>query len=713
MPDRRTPSASDPSPPDRGAVNRILADPAAQGLLLGTAVDAAPTGITLADPTQPDCPIVFLNPAFTAISGYTEEEALGRNCRFLQGPETDKAAVRKLRRALDRAEPVTVEFINYRKDGRKFWNELRIAPVRGADGALLAFVGIQHDITARKRAEEREARARRHAERANQAKSDFLAVASHEIRTPMSGVMGTISLLLETELDPEQRAYVETARRCGDDLLAILNDLLDISRIEAGRLALEARDFAVADLVAGVLDLLAPAAAEKAIGLSAKIDPRLPPVLRGDPQRLRQVLINLVDNAVKFTAQGGVAVELRQLANGGDNVQLRLAVTDTGIGIPAAVQARLFKSFAQADETIARRFGGSGLGLMICKRLAELMGGEIALDSAPGRGSTFSVTVPLLRGAAAADAAALPPPPPALIRPRATAPKPAPGAMGRLLLAEDSRANQLVAAAMLRKAGYAVELAATGSEAVAKVAQGGFDLVLLDLHMPVLDGIEAAQRIRALPGAAGKVPLVAMSAATLPADRAACTEAGMDGFIAKPADRQTLLDTVAEVLERRPRRLRPGLVARGSLVDVAVLEELAAGVEPGRMPHLLSVFAEETRGRLDRLGVAAAAHDLATLETLAHALKSAAGTFGAAAMNRAALALEEACRFGDPAAPRLAATLIEVSVRTLALLPGLGIGHAAISAEAAMPGAMPTPDWRAGRASGGMAVASKEARKPE
>jgi hypothetical protein len=699
------PAAPSSASGSSGLVAQFLADPAAQGLLLGTAVDAAPTGITLADPGQPDCPIVFLNPAFTAITGYPPEEVIGRNCRFLQGAETDPAAVRKLRRALERSEPVTVEFVNYRKDGRKFWNELRMAPVRDAAGQVVAIVGIQHDITARKRAEDREARARRHAERANQAKSDFLAIASHEIRTPMSGVMGTIGLLLETDLDAEQRAYVETARRCGQDLLAILNDLLDISRIEAGRLALEAREFAVAELVSGVLDLLAPAAAEKSISLSASIDPALPSVLKGDPQRLRQVLINLVDNAVKFTAQGGVSIALRAAAGGGANVQLRAAVSDTGIGIPAAVQARLFKSFSQADETIARRFGGSGLGLMICKRLVELMGGEIALESAPGRGSTFSFIVPLLRGeapAAAEPAAA----PPALLRPRTAEPQPAPGALGRLLLAEDSRANQLVAAAMLRKAGYAVELAGNGAEAVAKVAHGGFDLVLLDLHMPGLDGIEAAARIRALPGAAGRVPLVAMSAATLPADRAACTEAGMDGFIAKPADRLTLLDVVAEVLDRRPRRLRPAQVARGFLVDVAVLEELAAGIEPGRMPHLLSVFAEETRGRLDRLAAAAAAGDVAAMETLAHALKSAAGTFGAAAMNREAQALEEACRSADPAAVRLADRLLDVSTRTLDLLPGL-------AGAVALPAAAATGEWRGGRGAGSMAVAAPPARRPE
>jgi PAS domain S-box-containing protein len=688
--------------PDLALAGRILAESDAASMLLGAAVAAAPTGITLADPSREDCPIVFLNPAFTEITGYTAEEALGRNCRFLQGPETDRGAVRRIHRAIERAEAVTVEFINYRKDGRRFWNELRIAPVHDRDGKLLAYVGIQHDISARKRAEEREARARRHAERANQTKSDFLAMASHEIRTPMSGVMGTIGLLLDTDLDPEQRAYVETAKRCGEDLLAVLNDVLDISRIEAGRLSLESREFNVTDLVSGVLDLLAPAAAEKSVTLTASIDPMLPAGLRGDAQRLRQVLLNMVDNAVKFTAAGGVSIRLWQAGNGGAALQLRVEVTDTGIGIPPTVQARLFKSFVQADETIARRFGGAGLGLMICKRLVELMGGEITLDSTVGRGSTFSFTVPMLRG----DGAGLMP---VELRPRRAEPPAPPGALGRLLLAEDSRANQLVAAAMLRKAGYAVELAVDGQEAVAKASQGGFDLVLMDLHMPGLDGIEATQQIRALPGEAGMVPIVAMSAATLPADRAACSAAGMNAFLAKPADRQTMLDTVRAVLDRRPRRGRLSVAARDTLIDQAVLEELAGGIEPGRMPHLLDVFAEETSGRLERLNEAVMADEIGTVETLAHALKSAAGTFGAIAMTRDASALEEACRRGDSASiTRFAAALRDSSTRTMAALP---VSPGGLSAQiAASRDRRPTTS---ARVSGGKAAASPEARRPE
>jgi PAS domain S-box-containing protein len=658
-----------------------LADHTAASMLLGAAIAAAPTGVTLADPRQADCPIVFMNPAFQAITGYGPEEVLGRNCRFLQGAETDARALARLRRALQRVEPATVEFINYRKDGGKFWNELRLAPVRDPQGQLVSFVGIQHDITERKRAEEREVRARRAAERANQAKSEFLTVMSHEIRTPMNGVMGTIGLLLDTELDSEQRAFAETARRCGHDLLAIVNDILDIGRIEAGRLALSPVPFDLACLVRGVLDLMAPAAAEKALTLAAEIDPELPGTLIGDAARLRQVLLNLADNAVKFTAQGSVTLRLHQEQATGDAVRLQAAVSDTGIGISQAAQSRLFGRFMQADASIARRFGGSGLGLMICKRLVGLMGGEITVESQVGRGSSFRFTLELARGTDAPRAARAKTPPRSL----PTSEPPA-SALGRILLVEDSRANQLVGAAMLRKAGYAVELANDANAAVARLAAGAglppIDLVLMDLHFGMTSGalpggLAAMPRIRALPGEAGRVPVVAMTAATLQPSRTACLEAGMDGFLAKPVDRADLIAMVGEVLASRPRRRAP--TPHGKLIDQAMLDELAAAVEPGRLPYLVEVFAEETGMRRLRLEALLSRLDwndaeLSSIAHLAHALKSAAGTFGATALSQAALLLEEACRAGDRAAIRSEATgmvrLISETLAAMAPTPG-------------------------------------------
>ena len=634
--------------------------------ILAAAIAAAPTGIVISDPAREDCPIVFLNPAFTAITGYPPEEVLGRNCRFLQGPETDRKAVEKVRRAIAAARPVTVEMVNYRRDGSRFWNELRIAPVFGADGNLAYFIGIQHDVTARRRAQEREARARRAAERASRTKSDFLATMSHEIRTPMNGMLGTLDLLAATELTEEQRAYAETARRCGRDLLAIINDILDISRIEAGMLRLDDSPFSLAETLRAVLDLAAPAASAKGIALSATIDPGLPSLLRGDAQRLRQVLTNLVDNAVKFTAVGGVTVTAERLESAGkDAVMVRLAVCDTGIGIPAELQAKLFRRWTQADATIGRRFGGSGLGLTICRRLVRLMGGKIALESAPGRGSTFTVTLPLGIAAEALPCA----PGPAPLVPRIAPQEPQPGSRGRILLAEDSRANQIVAAAVLRRAGYAVEIVEDGEAAVARAAAGGVDLVLMDVQMPKRTGLEATAAIRRLPGEAGRVPIVAMTAAAGPEDHEACLAAGMDAYVAKPLDAKALLAAVAGALSPA-RGGTPPSAPPQSLIDPSVLAEMAEAVGPGRMPHLLSVFAEETEGRLGKLERAIAAGDLRAAAHLAHALRSAAGTFGATALTEAARRLEAACGEGREEAARAWAPVPGLASASLAALRG-------------------------------------------
>jgi len=659
-----------PPPEGAEASNAALAsfgDAGALGAdqLLAAAIAAAPTGVVISDPRREDCPIVFMNPAFTAITGYGPEEVLGRNCRFLQGPGTDRQAVARVRRAIAAARPVTVEMLNYRRDGTRFWNELRISPVFDREGRLSCFIGIQHDVTARRRAEAREARARRAAERASRTKSDFLATMSHEIRTPMNGMLGTLALLLETELSAEQRSFAETARRCGQDLLAIINDILDISRIEAGMLRLDDQPFALAAVLSAVLDLAAPGAAAKGIGLSARIDPDLPPRFRGDSQRLRQVLLNLVDNAVKFTAVGGVTVTAEAAARMGDAVTLRLAVSDTGIGIPKSVQAKLFRRWTQADASIAPRFGGSGLGLTICRRLVQLMGGEIALESEPGKGSTFTVTLTLVAAPGGDEVAA-----PTAILPRPAPPTPPPGARGRILLAEDSRANQIVAATILRRAGYAVEIAEDGDTAVARVAEGGFDLVLMDLQMPERNGLEATRAIRALSGAAASVPIVAMTAAALPADRAACLAAGMDGYVAKPVEGRVLLDAVAAALAGRAAdgAGQAAPAAPPGLIDGGILAEMADAVGPLRLPHLIAVFAEETEARMAQLSRAVAAGDRAAVAHLAHGLRSAAGTFGATALAEAARALETASLAAESDIARAAEPLPALAAASLAAL---------------------------------------------
>uniref|UniRef100_UPI001F4232C6 ATP-binding protein n=1 Tax=Falsiroseomonas oryziterrae TaxID=2911368 RepID=UPI001F4232C6 len=639
---------------------------------LAASVAAAPTGVVISDPNQPDCPIVFANPAFYRITGYSAEEVIGRNCRFLQGPGTDPAAVQAIRQALADARPIDIRLVNYRRDGKRFVNELHISPVHDEAGALLYFLGIQHDVTERVRAEDAARRARRAAERASAEKSDFLAFVSHEVRTPLNGVLGTLSLLLDTPLDAEQRAYAETARRSGETLLWTVNELLDLSRIEAGKLELEELAFDPAQPIRDVLALQAAAAADKGLGLTASLDAGLPPRILGDPRRLRQVVMNLVDNAIKFTAAGTVEVKLAR-----QHDRMQVEVRDTGSGIPPELRRRLFRRFQQADAGTARRHGGSGLGLMICRRLVGLMGGQIAVESESGAGSVFRFDLPLRPAADNAPGLPAPASEPPMRRAAGDAP------FARLLLAEDSEASQLVAAAILRKAGYEVDLVRDGESAVAAATSGSYDAILMDVRMPGLDGYAATRRIRALAGPAGRVRILALTASAMPGDVQRSLAAGMDAHLAKPVDRAGLLGAVAALLAAVPTRPRaPAPAAEPSpshaLLVRETLEELRAAVGPGRLPDLIGVFAAETLARVRRLSEEPS---LSAVEAEAHALQSAAGTFGAAALREAGTALERAAAAGDASAvgavvgdlPRL----VERTLHALARAGGVTAGGAA------------------------------------
>jgi CheY-like chemotaxis protein/nitrogen-specific signal transduction histidine kinase len=391
------------------------------------------------------------------------------------------------------------------------------------------------DITARKQTEEALRRANIELEQAMQAKSAFLATMSHEIRTPLNGVIGMISLLRRTSLSREQQEYVAAIQISGDALLALISDILDFSKIEAGQLTLEQQALDVHQLVGEVVGLFTAQARAKGVRLHAWVDPAVPAALVGDRLRLRQVLLNLVSNALKFTERGEVEVWVTLVREDAEGALLRVAVQDTGIGIAPEVQARLFDPFVQADASTTRRYGGTGLGLAIAKRLVEAMGGEIGVQSAERTGSTFWLTLRLARGVAAGDAAAPASPGPA-------------GPHGRVLVAEDNAINRLVAVGMLESLGCAVETAEDGRQALEAVRQGGYDLVLMDLHMPELDGFAATAAIRTQEAAEGgrrHLPIVALTADALAGDAEKSRAAGMDDHLSKPVTRERL----AAVLE--------------------------------------------------------------------------------------------------------------------------------------------------------------------
>lgn len=634
-----------------------------------------------------------MNNAWAKHLGWTSEE-LGAKpfVEFVSDNDMEnvKAALAGLAKGKAAAE-FSVKFNCKFNDER--WLEWHVTPDN--DGQLFCVV---HDVSDAHRHQQELETARTSAETVANTNADFLATMSHEIRTPMNGIIGIANLLLDTDLEAEQRHYAQAVVESGEALLEIIDDILNISKMEAGKLEIDEQEFSVEKVVGSVIDVLTPRAMEKRLELATYIAPQLAGSMRGDSGKLRQVLLNLLGNAIKFTDAGAVSVRVTVDQDDATKQALRFEIKDTGIGIAEASRDQLFKPFSQADSSTSKKYGGTGLGLSICKQLTELMGGEIGFDSESGVGTTFWFTVSLDRVASSAvetsgadDVVETPvqiisPPTEIMVDPPA---QPTgidgakPGSL-RVLLVEDNAVNQMLASAILKKAGHRVDLATDGIEGVEGVRNNVYDVVLMDIQMPNMDGLEATRRIRAMDDQSkANVYIVAITANALLGDRETCLSAGMNDYLPKPIDQKRLLAALGLVQSDIPAGTQSDDMVDDTeaVINEADFRNLEETVGADAVANMVAITLSSTPATMALIQAANAEGDLEKIKREAHDMGSNFGNFGAARLHTHIVELTKACREGRVARASLLVNqmpeILDEAVAAVKERVNAGVSHVA------------------------------------
>jgi PAS domain S-box-containing protein len=634
------------------------------------ALQSIRVGVLIRDMQRKGTPVLFVNHAFTELTGYDLAYMADKKSDILFGWHTEQTTAEAFRTAIAQEQARNFDVLIYRKNGSSLWCDWHISPVHDKEGRLTHYISLLTDITSMRQTQEALLLAKEQAEHASAVKTSFLATMSHEIRTPINGLLGVLDILSETDLSPEQKHYLQIAVNSSQSLHAIINDILDYSKMESGKIELSNEPFALSELTQSIVDLADPVALRKGIALRLAILDKTPERLEGDPGKIRQVILNLVMNAIKFTDAGYVELRIEPLLiqeKSGRNVALmRFEVTDTGIGISATDQDKLFKEFSQVERSFTRRFGGTGLGLAISKRLVTMMGGEIGVESKPGQGSKFWFMLPILLGAACGRNETV----------KNVAAGAYRGGIGRpVLLVEDNETNQLVASRYLQKAGLHPDVVDSGAAAIEACAKKTYDLIFMDISMSDMDGFETTRRLRAQEGWLAKAPIIALTAHVMPGDRERCLAAGMNDHLEKPLNYPVLVRMLNRWMPSSD-EATPGEEAAAAApavasaatspemlkpaFDPAVLQRLCDDLGAEAVVKITDLFLMDSARRLDDLLAPATRQSVTLLGDAAHTLKSSSASCGLAAFAARMAAIEAACKEGKE--DRAASLLTDVTM---------------------------------------------------